>query len=630
MRRPVQCCVGERGQACSHKSEQEDNRNLKDAFVIEAQQIETDEIPAVPRRVLVAEDSPVTQDLLKLILTQRGHAVDIAHDGEQALSALERDAYDVALIDFHLPKLDGLQVAQRYRSEKGGDARARLIAITADVEGLLSHKENCENFDQIVPKPLDIYEVSNLIEQAAASGEPDQDGVAGGEAEGAATRGRGAAIATLRQTRPAWALGLELLQWPDDFGEGRFPGTATSGFKAVDSIDAILVRGKARVGDLASIWERKPLHLYPIIDLGGQLGRHADFDASWEDHTDGDAIRQLVQGFHQRRTQLHKDLMTTSELSEKILARLFVQNAPLNASYDANELSLIRYNLSLPAGEVIREAEKECRNGFLRREFFDRFHLCHRCSSSRLHVREECPDCHSSQLREETYIHHFKCGNQGVASDFQRGNKLICPKCRQELAHFSVDYDKPGSALVCGRCGHAGSEPAIGFVCMDCDAHFDSETAATKDIYSYSLTDEGIAFLQMGQALRGPAQRTLRFSELPLEFVVALNAAAKRYNEEKTLFTVVNLSYAHEREIVREVGLRQFGQARDLFLETLKNELGDRGLVIKGHSYDFCLLYQLPPVEAEDFITQLSASAMSNLRVDLGASVQLFGPEDFA
>ena len=41
------------------------------------------------------------------------------------------------------------------------------------------------------------------------------------------------------------------------------------------------------------------------------------------------------------------------------------------------------------------------------------------------------------------------------------------------------------------------------------------------------LTEEGTAFLQMGRALRGPAQQTMRFSDLPLDFVVALNGAAK-------------------------------------------------------------------------------------------------------
>ncbi len=604
--------------------------------MIEAEQIELADTPILPRRVLVAEDSPVTQDLLKLILTQRGHSVDIAEDGEEALSALQQQAYDVALIDFRLPKLDGLQVAQRYRHGDHGAARAHLIAITADIEGLLSHPENCENFDQIVPKPLDIHEVCDLIERTALTenagdnGTPPHD-YPGTQGDAQQTDRRSGRIALISgRGDPSWALGLELLRWPEDFDESRFSAGALHAFKGVDEIDAILIRRPAKALNLAGIWQRKPLHLFPIIDLDGSLGPHADFDASLGRQGDGDAVRALVQGFHRRRAQLHRDLLTTSDLGEKLLARAYVQDKPLSASYAADAVSLVRFNAALGDDELIREAEKHCKNGFMTRDFFDRFHVCYRCSSSRLHIREECPACRSSELREDAYVHHFKCGYQSVEADFRRGDRLICPKCRQELSHFSVDYDKPGTAIQCGRCSHSGSEPAIGFVCMDCMAHFDSDKAGVRDVYSYQLTEAGIAFLQMGQALRGPGQRTVRFSDLPLEFVIALNAAAKLFNESETPFTVVNLSYENEREIIREAGPRQFAQARDLFLENLTNELSDSGAIVKGHGYDFCLLRGMLPSQADGVIREAAKTASVNLRLDLGARVQLFGPEDFA
>jgi hypothetical protein len=245
-------------------------------------------------------------------------------------------------------------------------------------------------------------------------------------------------------------------------------------------------------------------------------------------------------------------------------------------------------------------------------------------------VREECPECRSPELREEQYMHHFRCAYQGIESDFRRGDKLICPKCRQELSHFSVDYDKPGAVMLCGRCKHTSSEPAIGFVCLDCSAHVDSDAAAAKDTFSYVLTEEGIAFVQMGRALRGPAQQTMRFSDLPLDFVVALNGAAKAYNETRKPFTVLNLSYENEREIVREAGMRQFSQARDLFLENLRHLLGEKGVVIKGHSYDFCLLAGLAPADAEESVSDIHDEATTDIRVDLGVKIRVFGPEDFA
>jgi CheY-like chemotaxis protein len=602
--------------------------------VIQAQNTVSDELPLRYRRVLVAEDSPVTQDLLKLILTQRGHEVDIADDGEQALSALRKHPYDVALIDFRLPKLDGLQVAQQYRADKNGSVQARLIAITADVEGLLSHKENCENFDQIIPKPLDIYEICNVIEQVAAIEPSEPDAGAKDATRSAQTGGKRMALgngaASARTAEPAWATGLELLRWPDDFDQSRFTAAGYNAATGDLTIDAILIKGAARLADVEQIWERKQLHLFPIIDLGGELGPHADLDASRLHYGSGEAVRGLVQSFHQRRGELHRDLTMTADLGEKLLGRMFVSNQKLTAAYDTGEASLICYNLPLGNADVVREAEKQCKNGFLQREFFDRFHFCYRCGSSRMHVREECPECRSPELREEQYMHHFRCAYQGIESDFRRGDKLICPKCRQALSHFSVDYDKPGAVMLCGRCRHTSSEPAIGFVCLDCSAHVDSDAAAAKDAFSYVLTEEGTAFLQMGRALRGPTQQTMRFSDLPLDFVVALNGAAKTYNETRTPFTVLNLSYENEREIVRETGMRQFSQARDLFLENLRNLLREKGIVIKGRSYDFCLLAGLPPADAEGSVADIRSEATAGIRLDLGVKIRVFGPEDFA
>ena len=87
-------------------------------------------------KVLVAEDSSITSDLLKLLLDQRGHQVDIVTDGLQALTALQEHHYDVALLDFHLPHMDGVRVASSIRKVADGRTLPRLIAMTADIEGL--------------------------------------------------------------------------------------------------------------------------------------------------------------------------------------------------------------------------------------------------------------------------------------------------------------------------------------------------------------------------------------------------------------------------------------------------------------------------------------------------------------
>jgi hypothetical protein len=122
----------------------------------------------------------------------------------------------------------------------------------------------------------------------------------------------------------------------------------------------------------------------------------------------------------------------------------------------------------------------------------------------------------------------------------------------------------------------------------------------------------------------------LRFADLPLELVVALNAAAKRYNEDKTPFALVNILYGKESEVVAEFGARRFAQARDLFIENLRNALPKPNTVVKGQAHDFVLLEAIGPEQAQVDFDHLKERASRTLSVDLGAMFQAFGPEDFS
>lgn len=590
------------------------------------------------RRVLVAEDSSVTQDLLKLLLTQRGHHVEIVKDGPAAIAALRAGAYDVALLDFHLPGMDGLQVASACRAELG-EARPRFVAITADIEGLLAHTENCENFDEIVPKPLDIYDVCNVVEggQAAHAGSPaagrapndppvDEAGArtpaAGEPAAGAASRSAAAGLAIQN-------IGFEFLQWPEDFDPGRLSARTVQAMHGAAVFDAVLVREPARAAELAAIWQRRHLHLLPVVDLTGALGPRADLDGSTLGFGETEAVRRLVDGFHERRARLHEDLLLTGDFGEKLLGRIFVQGDCLRAGYDPAEPGLIVYNTLLDPAEAEREAEALRSRGLVERDFFDRLQRCDRCGSSRFTVREECPQCHAPDIIEEASLHHFRCAHQAPESDFRVGDALVCPKCRRELSHFSVDYDKPGTLIRCRGGGHVASAPRVGFVCLDCLAHYDGEAVPTRDAYSHRLTDLALDFLEAGHGFLGPAQQRLRYSALPLELVVALNGEARRYNEERTPFALIDISYQREREVTREVGARQFEQTRDLFLENLHSLLRKEDKVFKGQGSDFALLRATGPEEARDALDYLSGTASSQLRLDLGITMHVFGPEDF-
>ena len=586
----------------------------------------------VTQRILVAEDNETTQELLKFLLLQRGHEVDIVADGAAALEALNTQQYDVVLMDFHLPKMDGLKVTSAFRSDRPQQDQPRFVAITADMEGLLGNDGDCETFDGVLPKPFDLERVCKVVEgevqevYVAKSGPAklSPDMVHSGRSE---MRPPAPDI----DNSPVQSLGYEFLRWPDDFDADRLSARFLQAMLDDSGrFDAIVVREPASLDDLTAIWSTKGLQVLPIIDLTGRLGPAADLDGASLSFGETAKVDALIADFHQRRARLHHDVLYDDDLATKLLGRAYVSAASLTPAYHPAAPGLIAYNAALDGAQVEQEAENLRAQGYLERTFFDRLHVCGACGSSRFNVREECGKCGSPHLSEQAYLHHFTCAYQGPEADFRQGDELICPKCRKELAHYSVDYDKPGSVLVCEACTHPGSEPAVGFLCLDCGAHANGDTVGTKDVYGYSLTDKAIGYVETGRALLGRDQHALRLSALPLEVIVAVNSELQAYKSDGVPFSLLDICYRNEREIAREHGARQFTQARDLFLENLKSVLRKEDKVIAGVSYDFAVLDDVRPEQALDALDYLHKEANQGIKLDLGVAFNVFGPEDFA
>lgn len=586
----------------------------------------TANLPVPARRVLVAEDNAVTNDLLRLLLTERGHDVDIVADGEEALGALQKQKYDVVLMDFHLPKMDGVQVATAFREGSADPDGPRFVGITSDMKGLLTHAQNCENFDTFVPKPLNLDNICKVIEGDATEVAVAADPVTGRPDLGTVLRPTGPEV----DTTPITTLGYNFLRWPDDFAGDRLSARGLHASLGDRSFDALLVCEPMSGEDLWAIWRNKSVNVLPVIDLTGTLGRHADLGAANLTRNDAGLVEDLIAGFHDRRAKLHPDLLYSDDVADKLLARVFVSGTDLIPAYAAEDSTLVAYNTTLDSAAVRQHANSLAGKGLLSERFFDRAHQCDRCGSSRFNVREVCAHCRSSDLVEEAYIHHFTCAYQGPESDFRVGDDLICPKCRRELSHFSVDYDKPGSVLKCRSCGKAEFDAVVGFVCVDCSAEYFGDTVLTTEIKSYALTDEGRAYAQGGRAALDGVGQALRFTELPLGLVVAVNGELKRFREDGTPFTVVEVSYRNEGEIAAAEGPRQFQAARDLFLENLRNGLRDADHVFRGHAFDFVLIAETAPSDAYAGLEQVRAEASELLRFDLGIEMRAHEAEAFA
>lgn len=106
-------------------------------------------------RILIAEDNTINQKVVSLFLASRGHQVDMAGDGMEALSKLDKGSYDLILMDCHMPNLDGFSATRAIRQMKGEVGKTPIVALTADV--LTETKNRCIEIGMngYVSKPID-------------------------------------------------------------------------------------------------------------------------------------------------------------------------------------------------------------------------------------------------------------------------------------------------------------------------------------------------------------------------------------------------------------------------------------------------------------------------------------------
>ena len=123
-----------------------------------------------PLRILVAEDNAVNQKVAKLILERMGYAPDFAGDGVEALDAIERQVYDVVLMDIQMPVLDGLETSREICRRWPPAGRPRIIAMTANAT--LEDRHHCElaGMDDYLAKPVTPEKVIEALRKCVRRG----------------------------------------------------------------------------------------------------------------------------------------------------------------------------------------------------------------------------------------------------------------------------------------------------------------------------------------------------------------------------------------------------------------------------------------------------------------------------
>jgi signal transduction histidine kinase/CheY-like chemotaxis protein len=122
----------------------------------------------MPMRILLAEDNAVNQKLALRLLSRLGYRADVAANGHEVIEALERQRYELVLMDVQMPELDGLEATRRICARWPRSDRPRIVAMTANA--LQGDRELClaAGMDDYISKPIRLEELVAALDRCEA------------------------------------------------------------------------------------------------------------------------------------------------------------------------------------------------------------------------------------------------------------------------------------------------------------------------------------------------------------------------------------------------------------------------------------------------------------------------------
>ena len=123
--------------------------------------------------ILLVEDNPINQKVALKIVTSLGYRADLAGNGLEALEAVQRQRYEVVLMDVQMPELDGLEATKRIRQMRTLVQQPYIIAMTANA--MKGDREACiqAGMDDYISKPIHVTDIKEILERWIESHQAD-------------------------------------------------------------------------------------------------------------------------------------------------------------------------------------------------------------------------------------------------------------------------------------------------------------------------------------------------------------------------------------------------------------------------------------------------------------------------
>ena len=419
---------------------------------------------AQPSRVLVVARDVAMARAACAELLRRGASVSAAPGIKEAAALVRQRPFDSILVHGREDAGATALLLKLLKAEALGEPR---ILLLVDPEQASAFMQSVPLADEVVASTLEAGRIAD----------------AAGVTEAAPEVFHAPAVATPVRHR--------ILTLPTPLAREDIPADVAQISQRGEVPDAVILTDPSGVNLITAWMSAAAAAVVPVIDASGLAPQRADIAMPVNNQHDITRVLSKTQALTDRMRALPESYFRSSDPRAMILARLAVRERDIAPMRDVTLKSTVRFADEMAVPGLAPHAESLVRTGHMTRKFFDKIQCCPSCTSARVQVREECAKCRSADTVEEPIIHHLRCGYQGPERDFRVHDRMMCPKCRQHLEHFSVDYDKPGALVVCNDCGHSTGDSAIGFTCLDCDSHHDTAKMQIRTIYRYALTETG-------------------------------------------------------------------------------------------------------------------------------------------
>jgi two-component system sensor histidine kinase RpfC len=254
-----------------------------------------------PLRILVADDQPANRLVLQRLLERAGHSTVFAENGEQALERLEEETVDAAIVDLHMPVMDGLEVIKQARVMQAGGPRTPILVLSADATVDAVRDAEAAGAYSFLTKPV---VASRLLETLAE--------IAGGGQEEPAT--------VVRKDRLVPTLRTDVLEELAGMGLGK---DFLDDFVDQCLRDASRCLAEAERGAATSKWEAVREAAHALKGVSENIGAQALVERSTEIMRASDAV--LAKEWRRYLGMLGSMLEATAEQVRRELVRIAAQ-----------------------------------------------------------------------------------------------------------------------------------------------------------------------------------------------------------------------------------------------------------------------------------------------------------------